>query len=279
MKLISHLYLTNMRSWLDSPLPPFNSPPLTSPLSSSSSSPSPSSPSPSPSPPPPPPSPLSRPSPPPYTNSNHINGKYNAHQDSEFKGGYVDIRMQNDVNLWAEKGEIEKIHKDGSWIAVIAFRVKDLPAAMKQGLYWSQDNVDLSGCCFYDDLQSMPPQSQDWGLRLQDYGFTHARRFQLIDLAENPQWKGTLFVFSRGIKPLCRFRIQNISVGNILGATAFTRDEKMAYMYSRLEPERNFNAIYDDMPLGGWWPWPKNSNASDDQKNSLLTRCKNLIMY
>lgn len=277
-----------MRSWLDSPLPPFNSPPLTSPLSSSSSSPSPSpsSPSPSPSPPPPPPSPLSRPSPPPYTNSNHINGKYNAHQDSEFKGGYIDIRMQNDVNLWAEKGEIEKIHKDGSWIAVIAFRVKDLPAAMKQGLYWSQDNVDLSGCCFYDDLQSMPPQSQDWGLRLQDwglrlqdYGFTHARRFQLIDLAENPQWKGTLFVFSRGIKPLCRFRIQNISVGNILGATAFTRDEKMAYMYSRLEPERNFNAIYDDMPLGGWWPWPKNSNASDDQKNSLLTRCKNLIMY
>ncbi|KND87981.1 hypothetical protein TOPH_07348 [Tolypocladium ophioglossoides CBS 100239] len=21
----------------------------------------------------------------------------------------------------------------------------------------------------------------------------------------------------------------------------------------------NFNAVYDDMPLGGWWPWPKKS--------------------
>ncbi|KAF5127248.1 hypothetical protein E5D57_008176 [Metarhizium anisopliae] len=233
-----------MRSWLDSTPRPFTSP--------------------------------STPSPPSYTNSNHINGKYNAHQDSEFKGGYVDIRMQKDVNFCPEKGDIEKIHKDGPWVAAIIFRVKDLPAAMKQGLYCSQDNVDLSGCCFYDDLQSMPPAFQDWGLRLQDWGLTHARRFQLIDLAENPQWKATLFVVSRGIKPLCRFRIQTLSVNNILGTAAFTRDGKLAYMYNRAEPERNFNAIYDDMPLRGWWPWPKNSSVSDDQETSLLARFKTI---
>lgn len=32
---------------------------------------------------------------------------------------------------------------------------------------------------------------------------------------------------------------------------------EVVYMYDVFRPKENINAIYDDMPLGVWWPWPK----------------------
>ena len=29
------------------------------------------------------------------------------------------------------------------------------------------------------------------------------------------------------------------------------------YNYRKDKPEESFNAIYDNMPLEGWWPWPR----------------------
>jgi hypothetical protein len=33
------------------------------------------------------------------------------------------------------------------------------------------------------------------------------------------------------------------------------------YFWSKWRPEWNYNALYDDMPMEGWWPWPKKETS------------------
>lgn len=208
-------------------------------------SPGPSSP-PSPASPPPPP-------PPPYTPSKNIKGKYHAHNDFRFKGGSARIKLQKDMNFPPLIGPWkydEKPHNDAIWIARMDIQFKDVCATMEQGLYWSRDNIDPTGSKVFHN---------SWGKSAED-GFTRGRQFHLIDLAEDPQWKASLVVYAPKVKALSEFRIQNLSVDNIADMTAFTGDGRWIYEYNRGDPGQNFNAIYDDMPLGGWWPWPKNAH-------------------
>ncbi|KID87864.1 hypothetical protein MGU_05102 [Metarhizium guizhouense ARSEF 977] len=201
-----------------------------------------------------PPSPA--PPPPPYTPStpsNNIKGKYRAHKDFHFKGGRARIKLQKDMNFPPLIGPWKydkKAHNDAPWIAYMDIRFKDVCATMEQGLYWSQDNIDPNGSCFFNTTDPA----------LLAYDFFRGRRFHLIDLAENPQWKGELEVYASSAKTLSEFRIQNTLVDNITSMTAFTGDERWIYAYKRGDPGQNFNAIYDDMPLRGWWPWPKNAH-------------------
>lgn len=47
------------------------------------------------------------------------------------------------------------------------------------------------------------------------------------------------------------------------------------YLWSRWLKDRNYNAIYDDMPMEGWWPGPK-KEASYEGKG-LLVKEESLI--
>ncbi|KAK4155233.1 hypothetical protein C8A00DRAFT_31942 [Chaetomidium leptoderma] len=63
--------------------------------------------------------------------------------------------------------------------------------------------------------------------------------------------------FSHSPVLLSRFRVQNLSRENVYRAYAFNADMHVVYAFEYHRPSYCYNCIYDDMPLQGWWPWPR----------------------
>lgn len=70
---------------------------------------------------------------------------------------------------------------------------------------------------------------------------------------------GDFGVAAREMSDLSGFRIHNMTINNVVSTKAFTKDKEQIYHFDRFCPQKNLNVIYDDMPLQGWWPWPKAS--------------------
>ncbi len=86
---------------------------------------------------------------------------------------------------------------------------------------------------------------------------TLARHYILTDLADEPNWDGSLVLLARQYEVLSSFRISDLSLDLVYLAWAADKSKHTVYYYNAVWPESNINTIYDDMPLEGWWPWPK----------------------
>ncbi|KXJ89898.1 hypothetical protein Micbo1qcDRAFT_177086 [Microdochium bolleyi] len=95
---------------------------------------------------------------------------------------------------------------------------------------------------------------------------------------EIPAW-----VFAYDLATLSGFKpVRDLTREHILSASAEERfgddgdsnddnDEEdigeetdIFYWYSRSDPASSFNTFYDDMPLTGWWPWPRQEMEDGD---------------
>jgi len=83
------------------------------------------------------------------------------------------------------------------------------------------------------------------------------RRYLLADLAGGAQWTASLFVFARQTQVLSRFHVSDLSQDMVYCAWAENKRGEHIYLYDASAPEHSYNTIYDDMPMSGWWPWPK----------------------
>ncbi|KAI8684779.1 hypothetical protein NCS57_00144900 [Fusarium keratoplasticum] len=97
------------------------------------------------------------------------------------------------------------------------------------------------------------------------------RTYYLDDLEDDPQWMAKLTVHSHELHVLSEFRLRDLRVEDILSAMAFRpRGHRVCYYHAH-KPQHGINAIYDNMPLKGWWPWPKEEEAAgeteDDTEN------------
>lgn len=63
-------------------------------------------------------------------------------------------------------------------------------------------------------------------------------------------------MLARELSVLSAFRIEDLE-NNMFVAGAKNERRRVVYFFDARDPESNFNVIYDDMPLEGWWPWPK----------------------
>ena len=50
---------------------------------------------------------------------------------------------------------------------------------------------------------------------------------------------------------------------NVVAAVGFDKDGRRVYRYTATAPDDNFNAIYDSIPMEGWWPWPRSKGTKD----------------
>jgi hypothetical protein len=78
---------------------------------------------------------------------------------------------------------------------------------------------------------------------------------------ETPLWVAELTVFPNSVALLSRFRMQGLSVEQVYRVHAFNEDGQAVYVFEYHWPDYCYNCIYDDMPLRGWWPWPKPSGG------------------
>ncbi|KAK2007369.1 hypothetical protein LZ32DRAFT_610387 [Colletotrichum eremochloae] len=149
------------------------------------------------------------------------------------------------------------------WEAKLQAKARDVPRLLREGFYWNTANVDWEAGYIQLDLSTddEPGAADYWSC---------SRTFFLSDLSDDPQWTAKLVVYAAKTSVLSRFTLSSINMDTMNWATAWRKvneqgnNEQWVYTWDRYDPEENFNAIYGDMPLKGWWPWPRLDFDDDD---------------
>ncbi|KAF2972296.1 hypothetical protein GQX73_g1304 [Xylaria multiplex] len=136
------------------------------------------------------------------------------------------------------------------WVAVQMVKCCDVPRLMREGFYWDGANV-IREEGFVDGDFTYIDRRQD---RKRWAGNRH---YFLKDLQEPPRWISTIEVFALNWSTLYRFNLNQLSRENMRSLTAVNQSGDVIYRWKNGLPQLWFNAVYDDMPLKGWWPWPR----------------------
>lgn len=148
-------------------------------------------------------------------------------------------------------GKLDESDK-AKWKAGLYVYTKDVPQLMREGFYWTASNVVLEEGFF-------GPNKVDRNLYQE--GWTFGRHYFLSDLSKEPRWTAWLIVFARNfdqcLSSMRRFSLDKLSPDLVSESFALNAHQGLIYGYCFNEPELNFNCIYGNMPMNGWWPWPK----------------------
>ncbi len=146
-----------------------------------------------------------------------------------------------------------RIRQSVPWQAFLIVRCLDVSRLMDEGFFWSVDNlVNEEGCIL--------PVSDPAFVAV---GYSHMRTWSLTDRSERrggnrtPKWVAYLEVPAHAVETLAAFRPQNLTIANVWKADAWDVRGNTIYNYDVYHPAQNFNCIYDEKPLQGWWPWPR----------------------
>lgn len=150
-----------------------------------------------------------------------------------------------------------------TWAARVVFHTKDLPGLMHRGLFLRHENVDYrkNYCRVLGERESPP--------------FTHARYFEAKDISsafggsggsggDCKLWTAKVSVYAYDFGTLGAFRLQDLAQETVYSTTGLDTRGRPLYKFSALRPGDNFNAIFDDLPLPGMWPWPKVEEVQDE---------------
>ena len=119
----------------------------------------------------------------------------------------------------------------------------DMTQFMRQGFRWSDANVEREAG-YIDDTKK--------------YGFWNYRRHWVLqDLAEPPQWSATMDIWAIRLETLTTFNLDGMSSQLLSGSIGTDREGHMVYRFLISAQSVNFNAIYDQAPLGTCWSWLK----------------------
>lgn len=174
-------------------------------------------------------------------------------RSADFRGWTLHFNFAPKVDGRFNKS-IKNVRSD--WLALLSVKVADMPRLMREGFHWNGANF-----CMDEGYLEEVPEAR----RLQN-DMTVARHYTLTDLSDEPNWHGTLMVSARNFKVLSTFRVSDLSPDQTLVALGTKTSGQYVYHYSAENPDKNFNAIYDDMPMEGWWPWPKREPGSTSNK-------------
>ncbi|KAI0380108.1 hypothetical protein F5Y04DRAFT_106348 [Hypomontagnella monticulosa] len=143
------------------------------------------------------------------------------------------------------------------WIGHILVKCPEIPKLMREGLFFDDANI-IKEEGYFDFLETSEAVGQDGA------EFIMIRHFFLTDLRLPPRWTANLKIYANAVGILHNFKVSRLSKDMIDAVWAWGNGRKTIYHFDATNPLVCFNAIYDDMPLEGWWPWPKR-----DQRNGV----------
>ncbi|KAH9897418.1 hypothetical protein F4778DRAFT_793504 [Xylariomycetidae sp. FL2044] len=149
------------------------------------------------------------------------------------------------------------------WVGYLSVKCDDVPLLMREGFYWSAANVvkEESYFCNISDFY--------WKHNASKGGvpFRRTRRYYLKDFQQQ-RWVAKFEAMAPDNATLSSVRLDSLSEDNVVSAWAESLTRKEIYEFHVEDPKGAFNAIYDDMPLPGWWPWPKKRDAAEMEKRA-----------
>ncbi|KAK4140775.1 uncharacterized protein C8A04DRAFT_14637 [Dichotomopilus funicola] len=138
------------------------------------------------------------------------------------------------------------------WIGYLWIWCNNVPRLMREGFFWSVNNILHDEGCLLSETRR----------EFTALGSSYRRHWSLLDWhpdqpAGAPQWEGSLVVSSDRINILANFQVQDLTWENVYCASVHNDDRDSVYDYSALEEDSNYNCFYDNMPMKGFWPWPR----------------------
>jgi hypothetical protein len=129
---------------------------------------------------------------------------------------------------------------DHQWAALLSIKCDDVPRLMRDGFFWSEDNL-------------IPEEGYiDYSVK----GRYYRRHYFLEDKKKRRLWIANIIVKAPSVEAIFRFDLGQLSIENMQKAGAISQNGYAIYGYHYNFPSLCFNAIYDNMELPGWWPWP-----------------------
>ncbi|KAF3802054.1 hypothetical protein GCG54_00012298 [Colletotrichum gloeosporioides] len=142
----------------------------------------------------------------------------------------------------------------------LCVKTTDLKRLMRGGFFWTTANFDFKATYTQALDHHREPRM------FAQMGWTCTRNFFLSDRGDNPFWTAKMSVYARDRVTLDSFAVTDLSRKNMSWARAWAKDGTSSYVEDLYKwvcdsPESFYNNIYGNLPLDGWWPWPK---ADDD---------------
>ncbi|TRX93765.1 hypothetical protein FHL15_005441 [Xylaria flabelliformis] len=143
------------------------------------------------------------------------------------------------------------------WGAVLMVKCRDVPCLMREGFHWDGANV-IREEGYIDHERDFTCSHR----RKDGKCWVSTRHYYLKDLQQPQRWVATIKVFALDPETVYQFDLINrLSRESMQWATAINQSSgHYIYNWHYCTPVR-FNAIYDDMPMEGWWPWPRKNEA------------------
>ncbi|CAG9956638.1 unnamed protein product [Clonostachys rosea f. rosea IK726] len=158
---------------------------------------------------------------------------------------------------------------ESNWRAMMRIRTKNVPRLMREGFF------QLSPKNYCEGSSALRLDNKIWPERLGcDDSWRQTRTYAFKDEGDNPEWHATLAVVSKE-----RFTIVNFDLGMITPDTislvkAYNWNGEQVYEANQSRPRENFNLIYPNVVLGGWWggpqPAPTQTSAVLDNRGEKL---------
>lgn len=172
------------------------------------------------------------------------------------------------------------------WMALIHVQTEDLHRLMRDGLHWSEDNVDrekgylvmtshrekwerrppwirgiTDATCFrsYSLSSSLPLSASSSLLSLSASTLNAKNTGSGGQRYHGLNWTADIFVAASDMRKLSAFRLSDLCPDKILQAWAWDSKARTVYCFRADKPDEYFNCIHDDEVLGYGWPWPKPS--------------------
>ncbi|KAI0548049.1 hypothetical protein F4679DRAFT_597097 [Xylaria curta] len=184
--------------------------------------------------------------PPPYEETSSLPHQVQRQPGPAMSGKFYRDDEQR-CSMWmAFYPDLSKDITKQDWAAILKVKCSYIPRLMREGFYWNDANVVREDG--YVDLNPTNRYSKNW---------SGIRHYFLRDLQQPPLWIATVEILAVNKEILCRFDLNQLSRKKMHQAGATSQYGHMVYSWVYGYPQTSFNAIYDDRPMKGWWPWPR----------------------
>jgi hypothetical protein len=149
---------------------------------------------------------------------------------------------------------LDENRSQGKWVVVLRVWAKNIPRLMRTGFNWSDANVQHEkGFVRLNQVAWV-----NW-YRLYN-GIKHVRLFRLRDLSPDPEWFARLELMAADVNTISDFHVGWLSQRNTAQVKVVNHNGDLVYLWDVYAGAR-LNTIYPNMPLKGWWPWPKKEDC------------------
>jgi len=149
--------------------------------------------------------------------------------------------------------------KQPPWIVEIRVWTTDIARLMREGIAITSANLCR-------ERGAVTRHNGEVPILLEYEACQMIRTFYLADQKRRPLWEARLIVSGPKFENIAQFRLTDLTPDRVMFAWASNKKRQEVYRWDYQHPASAYNAIYDDMPLGPWWPWPNNGSSGLQQE-------------